>query len=365
MPGMKTLLLTVAALLTLPLLAQPTYQFVPDFIKPPPGKTTIGNGHGEIAVDGAGNIYVSVLDQKDEGIQVYGPDGVFLHNLKAPSTIHGFVIRKNDEGEFIYAAVLGESRFLKMKLDGTVVLEIPKSAFPEEQAKRWLTIDKKDKKRVIGLLVKDSETELTLKDAEGNEQVVKKDQIAKRGEGLKLTNCDVAPYGDIFIVDGYGLSWIFQFDKTGKFKKVFGGPLAPWKLNNCHKLFVDTRFSPQRLLLCDRGNNRIMHLTLDGDLMAVIADQGLRRPSSASFHGDLVCIAEIAGRVSVWNKEGKMVAELGLNANDKQTNTPRVEPKDWQTGVVTSPHGITFDANGNILETEWNQWGRVLRWDAK
>jgi YD repeat-containing protein len=32
---------------------------------------------------------------------------------------------------------------------------------------------------------------------------------------------------------------------------------------------------------------------------------------------------------------------------------------------VTSPHGITFDNDGNILETEWNKWGRVLRWNLK
>lgn len=32
---------------------------------------------------------------------------------------------------------------------------------------------------------------------------------------------------------------------------------------------------------------------------------------------------------------------------------------------MTSPHGITFDAKGNILETEWNTFGRVLRWNVK
>jgi YD repeat-containing protein len=32
---------------------------------------------------------------------------------------------------------------------------------------------------------------------------------------------------------------------------------------------------------------------------------------------------------------------------------------------VTSPHGIAFDNDGNILETEWNKFGRVLRWDRK
>ena len=106
----------------------------------------------------------------------------------------------------------------------------------------------------------------------------------------------------------------------------------------------------------------------------MIAKEGLRNPSSASFHGDLMCVAEIAGRVSVWNKEGQMVAALGVNdrvADDKakgikkETNTPRVPPAEWREGVVTSPHGITFDNDGNILETEWNQFGRVLRWDRK
>jgi hypothetical protein len=97
-------------------------------------------------------------------------------------------------------------------------------------------------------------------------------------------------------------------------------------------------------------------------MLGVIATD-LRNPSSASFHGDLVCIAEIAGRVSVWDKAGKMVAECGTNPT--MTNTPGIAPKDWQKGIVTSPHGITFDNDGNILETEWNKWGRVLRWNKK
>jgi hypothetical protein len=103
----------------------------------------------------------------------------------------------------------------------------------------------------------------------------------------------------------------------------------------------------------------------DGNIIGVVADKGLRNPSSASFHGDLMCVAEIAGRVSVWNKENQMVAELGVNNVKGQTNTPKVAPMDWREGVVTSPHGITFDAHGNILETEWNQFGRVLRWNCK
>lgn len=306
--------------------AEVAYELVPNFITAPPGKENIGNCHGEIAVDSAGNVYVSVQDA-NAGIQVYGKDGKFIKTLPLPPSLHGFVIRKDEGKEYIFAAVLGENRFIKCDLDGKVVLEIPKTAFPEDKG------------------------------------------------ALKLTNCDVASNGDIYIVDGYGKSWIFVFDRTGKFKTVFGGPVEPWNFKNTHKIFIDHRFTPERIVALDRGNNRMLHLDLDGKILGTIASspplakgapvppQSVRNPSSASFHGDLMCVAEIAGRVSVWDKDNKLVAELGVNPN--MTNTPAIEPKDWQQGTVTSPHGITFDNDGNILETEWNKWGRVLKWNVK
>ncbi|MBL9177182.1 MAG: hypothetical protein JNM65_03900 [Verrucomicrobiaceae bacterium] len=295
--------------------AEVAYEFVPNFIQPPPGKETIGNGHGEIAVDAAGNIYVSV-QEANAGIQVYGKDGKFIKALPLPQSLHGFVIRKDNGDEFIFAAVLGEQKVIKCDLEGKVLMTIPTSEFPAD----------------------------------------------KIGKGLKLTNCDVAPNGDIYVVDGYGQSFIFVFSREGKFKSVFGGPGEPLKLANAHKIFIDRRFEPARVMICDRGHKRMLHTRLDGAFIGEIAT-GMRNPSSASFHGDLMCVAEIAGNVSVWDKDNKRVADLGTSP--QTTNTPKIEPKDWKQGVVTSPHGITFDNDGNILETEWNQWGRVLRWNLK
>jgi hypothetical protein len=295
--------------------AEVAYEFVPNFITPPPGKETIGNGHGEIAVDSSGKIYVSV-QEANAGIQVYGTDGKFIKALPLPQSLHGFVVRKDGDGEFIFAAVLGEQKVIKCDLEGKVLLTIPTSAFPAD----------------------------------------------KIGKGLKLTNCDVAPNGDIYVVDGYGQSHILVFSREGKFKAVFGGPGEPLKLANAHKIFIDRRFEPARVMICDRGHKRMLHTDLAGAFIGEIATE-MRNPSSASFHGELMCVAEIAGNVSVWDKENKRVADLGTTP--KLTNTPKIEPKDWQQGVVTSPHGITFDNEGNILETEWNQWGRVLRWNLK
>ena len=323
---MKTALLRHSCLMALafglgaaPILAEVSYEFAPDFLKTPPGKQTIGNGHGEIQVDSKGNVYVSVQEE-GAGVQVYGPEGQFLKALPLPGSLHGFVVRQDNGGEFLFGAVLGKAKVIKATLDGEVVMEIPTSAFPADKA---------------------------------------------GGKGLKLTNCDVAPNGDIYVVDGYGQSWIFVFSRDGKFKSVFGGPVEPLKLANAHKVFIDRRFEPARVLICDRGNNRMLHTDLEGKLIGVVAAEGLRRPSSAAFHGDLMCVAEIAGRVTVWDKENKQVAALGANDTPGQTNTPKVEPKDWRQGVVTSPHGIAFDNNGNILETEWNVFGRVLKWNRK
>ena len=95
--------------------ADPSYEFVPDFIKPARGMATIGNGHGEIQVDAAGHIYVSVEGQSEGGLQVYGADGVFIRQIKCPGTLHGFAIRTINGEEAIYATVLGQAQVIKMK----------------------------------------------------------------------------------------------------------------------------------------------------------------------------------------------------------------------------------------------------------
>jgi hypothetical protein len=414
------LLLSASVAFSLAHAAAVDFAFVPNFITPPKGMETIGNGHGEIQVDSSGKIYVSVEGQSEGGIQVYSPEGKFLSHLPLPGGIHGFSIRKVADGEFIFAAVLSQQKVIKASLDGKVVLEIPRASFPAEIAdgisvtlrsgktlqgtspkeegskitftladgtsttldrseiESKSTVTLKDGTSVSGMRVEKSADSLTLT-VDGKPRIITNDQIAKKGAGLaiedklserrtslKITNADAAPNGDIYVVDGYGSDWIFVFDSNGKFKHKFGGKGEPFKLANCHKVHVDNRYSPPRIFLCDRGNNRILHASLAGEPLGVIATEApLRRPSSASFHGDYVTLAEIAGRISVWDKEGKLVASLGANDNSKQTNTPGVPPADWRENVVTSPHGVTFDAKGNILETEWNKFGRVLRWDRK
>src|SRR4029079_4888096 len=98
------------------------------------------------------------------GVQVYGADGKFLRNVPhAPDDFHGFVIKRQADGEFIYGTRLNGGNIVKMTLDGKVVLNIPGSDIPDQY---------KDKNK------------------EGQPR-------------LALTAMDVAPNGDLFVTDGY------------------------------------------------------------------------------------------------------------------------------------------------------------------
>ncbi len=224
------LLASVALLTTVT--AANTYNVVPDWLKLPQGREQLGNQHGDVAVSSAGEVFVSVQDPL-AGLQVFSPEGAFLRNVPgAPSDFHGFVIRKQADGEFIYGATLRGQTIVKMTLEGTIVMTIGSSAIPDQYKVR---------------------------NARSN-------QLA-----LLLTGLDVAPNGDLYVTDGYASDYIHRFDKTGKYIASFGGKQAPYSFNTLHKLAIDTRFQPARIIACDRANNRVVHLSLEGAFLGVVA----------------------------------------------------------------------------------------------
>src|SRR5436305_774180 len=128
----KTILSSFAALSLFANAMAVEYKAVPDWLKLPEGRTQIGNMHGDVAVSSKGDVYVSVQDPK-AGVQVYAPDGRFLRNVpNAPPDFHGFVIRRQPDGEFIFGVRLREQTIVKMTLDGQIALTIPASAIPDE-----------------------------------------------------------------------------------------------------------------------------------------------------------------------------------------------------------------------------------------
>src|SRR5687768_6859143 len=106
------------------------YQATKDFVRLPDVNNRAISQHGDVAVSSKGEIYVSTMDP-NAGVQVFSADGKFLRNVPgAPNDFHGFVIRKDRDGEFIFGTRVDGQTIVKMTLDGKKVLEIPASAIP-------------------------------------------------------------------------------------------------------------------------------------------------------------------------------------------------------------------------------------------
>ena len=319
--------LVLSAFATAALLTQAfalDYKVVPNWFKLPAGREQIGNMHGDIAVSSKGEIYASVMDPK-AGVQIYGADGKWLRNVPgAPSDFHGFVIHKDADGEFIYGPRLGGGNILKLTLEGKEVLNIPSSVIPDE---------------------------FKVKNKEGQSRVA-------------MTGMDVAPNGDWFVTDGYASSYVHHFDKTGKYLKSFGGKKAPYNFTTLHKIAVDTRFTPYRIIACDREAMRVVHMSTEGELLGVVA-KDLLAPAAITVQGDYALVGEIRGAVSVLDKEGKVVAKLGLNTTPGETGNNNLEPAKWRPDFVTAPHGVAFNAHGDIFVSEYNKFGRIHRFDRQ
>ncbi|WP_026052759.1 hypothetical protein [Gayadomonas joobiniege] len=295
------------------------------------GRSIIGNSHGGIDVANNGHVFVSVIGPNG-GIQVYNEKGEYLKNVpNAPKDIHGFVIQADASGEeFIYGAEMSGHQIFKMRLSGERVLNIDALA----------QIPKK---------------------------YHKPQQVNKKGwtpPPLRLTATAVNQHGELYVVDGYGLDYIHRFSADGRYLSTFAGKDAPWNFNNCHKIYIDPRYQPNRILCADRANHRLVHLTMDGQLIGNYATH-LRRPSAIDFYQDYAAVAEISGRVTLLDKKGQVIQYLGTNDNRGETDKNKTPPEKWRQGVFTSPHGISFDQQGNLYISEYNKWGRILRFDLK
>lgn len=300
------------------------YVAVADWLKLPGDRETIGPMHGDIAVSAAGEVYVSV-ETEGMGVQVFSDDGRYLRSLaNSPADLHGFVIRDAGDGEHIYGVSLRGQKFVKMTLDGAVVLDIPRDAIPKAY---WT-----------------------------------ENQFSSE-LGLLLSGMDVGPNGDLFVTDGYSSDYIHRFDSKGNYLETFGGKAVPYEFNILHKLAIDTRFDPVRIVATDRLNNRVVHMGLDGEFLSVV-NGDLLLPAAVAIDGDNLVVGELQGRVTILDKAGNVVRHIGTNTDDGiGTNT--MPPDKWRTGYVVAAHGVATNADGDIFVAEFSTFGRVHRFDRR
>jgi len=300
------------------------YVPVADWPTLPGDRETLGAMHGDIGVSAAGEVYVSV-ETDGMGVQVFTDNGRYLRSLEnSPSDLHGFVIRDAGDGEHIYGVSLRGQKFVKMTLDGEIVLDISRDAIPQEY---WT-----------------------------------ENQFSSE-LGVLLSGMDVGPNGDLFVSDGYSSDYIHRFDAAGNYLETFGGKAAPYEFNILHKIAIDTRFDPVRIIATDRLNNRVVHMGLDGEFLGVVNDE-LLLPAALTIDGDNVVIGELQGRVTILDKAGNVVRTVGTNT-EEGIGTNQVPPEQWRTGFILAAHGVATNADGDIFVAEFTTFGRVQRFDRQ
>ncbi|MGC6465337.1 MAG: 6-bladed beta-propeller [Akkermansiaceae bacterium] len=269
-----------------------TFETVPGFGAMPEG-VNVGPTHGGVAVDSAGDVYVST--EADHGVVKFGPDGKFKKSF-GPSTkaLHSLALTKDGDKEVLVGAAVSAKKVLKLDLEG----------------KTLLTISNENTGEIKG--------------------------------GLGgVTGVAVGPQGHFYVVCGYGSNLIHKFDATGKLVKSAGGRgKGDGQFQTCHGIALDTRSGSPLLLICDRENRRLVHFGLDLNFKGVHTTH-LRRPCAASVRGDYVVVAELEGRVTIVGKNGEVMAFLG-DQPDRGLWAKKPVPEDKLfDGLFTSPHGVS------------------------
>lgn len=175
------------------------------------------------------------------------------------------------------------------------------------------------------------------------------------------TNVAIAPNGDIYVGDGYGSSYVNQYNSKAEYIRTFGGRgSSAGQLAEPHGIWVDTRAGAPVLVVADRRNNRLQRFTMDGTHIDFVP--GFRLPCHFDEHKDTVVIPDLQGRVTLMDRENRVVAHLG-DSNPASGNHPlRSQPREaFIPGQFICPHGACFDHDGNIFVVEWVEVGRVTK----
>ena len=170
----------------------------------------------------------------------------------------------------------------------------------------------------------------------------------EEGEPFRLpTDIAFDSKGDMYITDGYDNARVHKFTPDGERIKSWGSPgtgAGEFQLPHCVR--VDRN---DRVLVCDRANNRIQIFDTEGEFITEWGD--LRQPDTIHIDGDIVYVAELEQRVGIWSLEGELLCRWGKGERVED------EPGEFRG----CPHGIWTDSRGDLYVSEVQTDQRVQK----
>jgi len=293
-----------------------------------PRSMKYGNTHG-VCEDSQGNIYihhtVHATSESTDTMVVFDEQGTFVRSWgrQFKGGAHGLTLRKEGREEFLYLCDYVHGIVTKRTLKGEEVLTL---GYPAES-----------------------------KAYEPREE--------RPSVSYQPTNVAIAPNGDIYVGDGYGSSYVNQYNRLGEFIRTFGGlGKEPGQLNCPHGLWVDTRSETPVLVVADRENGRLQRFTLDGKHIDFILGT-TKLPCHFHERNGEVVIPDLQSKVVILDRENKVLVALGEGEyTEREADKLRERERSaFVPGRFVCPHGACFDHKGNIFVVEWVEFGRVTK----
>lgn len=310
------------------------YRVIKDWGNLDPAKTPVLNCH-EMEMDSKGRL-VMITDEIRNNILIYDKSGKLLDSWGTwlPGG-HGLTISNEGGEDFLYLTDCGyfvgrdgkgksqSGRVWKMTMDGRLVFNIGHPA-------------------TIG--------------------------VYKPEDPFRPTEIAVAPNGDFYVADGYGMDYILQYNSKGEFIRKFGGQKndnEEENLINAHGVAVDLRDPQNPKLVCtSRTENCFKFFTLDGKYLHTLNLPGLYvcRPvmDDQNIYAG-VCWSKTREDNKGWVQDTGFVTII---KGDKVVSNPGgTEPvyKDGKLGqmyqdseIFNHGHDVCVDDDKNLYVCQWN-----------
>ena len=311
------------------------YKMDHDFLKLP-NKYQWQTTHN-VAVDNDNNLYViheGDPKKKDHpSIFVFDSEGKFIRAFgnQFQGGGHGLEIRSENGEEYLYVtAYQALKTFAKLTLKGKTVWQ----KFAPMESERYAKDEDKKRTKSWGR------------------------------DRFMPTNIAFHPDGGFFVADGYGAWCIHRYDKDATYVSTFGRPgKKDGEFSLPHGIWIDLRSGQTNIVIADRANARLQWFDLDGNHKKTMNDFIL--PANVDSKGELLLVPDLASRVTLINRDNKIVAQLGDDENwrskVKKDGSVRTKPKEWKQDRFIHPHDACFDKAGNIYVAEWVGTGRVTK----
>jgi len=177
---------------------------------------------------------------------------------------------------------------------------------------------------------------------------------------FKPTETAIAPNGDIYVADGYGLDFIIQYDKKGNYIRHFGGKGNENKhFDCCHGIIFDSRDDNNSLLITSRTENAFKRFSPEGKHIETfyLPSCYICRPV---LKNSMLYFAVIVTKD--WGSYDGMLAVLDEN-NSVVSLPGGSEPVYDYNGLISpvydqktffNPHDVCIDNEENIYVPQWN-----------